>query len=510
MRNSPNKYGPNDKVKSCYKLESGLRLGQEGLHACQMGPFSSPIFYTPEEASKRKITKPDLIEKRRYIFDLLNTPGAETPCRHCDMVTEKTFSEVRFDQLGHIDLAATTSCNLRCHFCGYTQQDSFAEARYDALPILQEFTPDDVVWSAAVDFNGGEPTLLKDFDEYISYFESRKIRVFLFSNGLVYKPSVYNALVDGTIRWACISLDAGTSTTYEKTKKSSKFHHVLENIGRYAEAGSQGGGNVSVKYIFTEQNLGDDDLFGFVFAMLALRPQEVWLTFDFDPLCNLPANEPNFGGYNYGPHIKAYAKMFRTFEQYGIRAIHYIEKHLAPASLHGKRLMDLVGIELEQTREISLPEIHLRDFRKINISTQRVELVEIVISQGKAYKIDCDNILEEIDLSSLPLLLAPTPLDTKDYLSRIAKAGINPYGLLDRDKVLQGKFIGNLMITSYRDAKIQDNRYYLVRCKNEILNEVVKSISEINGNAIIYIDKTEYYSATNKPLAKQIWLTPSS
>ena len=51
------KFNPNDTVKSCYKLESGLRLGQEGIHACQLGPFSSPIFFTENEASQRKITK---------------------------------------------------------------------------------------------------------------------------------------------------------------------------------------------------------------------------------------------------------------------------------------------------------------------------------------------------------------------------------------------------------------------------------------------------------------------
>ena len=98
------------KVKSCYKLESGLRLGQEGIHACQLGPFSSPIYFTPEEASLRDITKADIIEKRKWIFDLLNSKDAETPCKQCDMVVEKEMADVRFDQLGHIDLAAATTC----------------------------------------------------------------------------------------------------------------------------------------------------------------------------------------------------------------------------------------------------------------------------------------------------------------------------------------------------------------------------------------------------------------
>ena len=39
------KFNPNDTVKSCYKLESGLRLGQEGIHACQLGPPPRQYFH---------------------------------------------------------------------------------------------------------------------------------------------------------------------------------------------------------------------------------------------------------------------------------------------------------------------------------------------------------------------------------------------------------------------------------------------------------------------------------
>jgi len=272
------------KVKSCYKMESGLRLGQEGIHACQLGPFSSPIYFSPEEAGKIKITKDLIIQKRKWIFDLLNDPKAETPCKQCDMVVEKDSSDVRFDQLGHLDIAATTTCNLRCDFCAYTQNDSFAEAKYDELEILKLFKKEDVVWKAAVDFNGGEPTILKDFDEHIEYFYDRKIRVFLFTNGLVYKDSVYKAIENGTVRWCIVSLDAGTSLTYNKTKKSTKYINVIENIIKYSVAGRADGGQVAVKYIFTENNLTDDDIYGFVYTMIAAKPQEIWLTFDFDPL----------------------------------------------------------------------------------------------------------------------------------------------------------------------------------------------------------------------------------
>ena len=82
-------------------------------------------------------------------------------------------------------------------------------------------------------------------------------------------------MVNGTIRWAIVSLDAGTTSTYDKTKLSPKFDKVLENIARYSEAGSKGGGNCSVKYIFHKDNLGDDDITGFCYSMLALASRSL-------------------------------------------------------------------------------------------------------------------------------------------------------------------------------------------------------------------------------------------
>ena len=109
---------------------------------------------------------------------------------------------------------------------------------------------------------------------------------------------------------------------------------------------SRGGGNCSVKYIFTKDNSGDDDIFGFCYSMLALRPQEVWLTFDFEPLCDLPADSPDLGGYDYTAHVDAYCKTYLMLEKHGLKAVHYAEKHLAPASKHGELLLKMVKEKL--------------------------------------------------------------------------------------------------------------------------------------------------------------------
>jgi len=425
-------------VKSCPKLESGLRLGQEGIHACQLGPFSSPIFWTPDEAAHTTITKAMIAEKRRWIFDLLNDTHSDTPCKHCQMVCEKPMTDVRFDQLGHIDLAATTLCNLRCSFCGYTHADGFAESKYDALTILREFSPEDVRWDAAVDFNGGEPTLLKNFDDHIAYFTSRRIRVFLYTNAITYRQSVYDGLASGIIRWVCTSLDAGTPTTYHNIKKSSKFADVLENLARYAQAGSKGGGHLAVKYIFCPDNCGDDDITGFSYAMLALRPQAVWLTFDFNPLCNLPGDRDDFGGYDYAPHIAAYAKTYVMLEKHGLECEHFARRHLAVVSRQGAMLLDSALQEIERLRTSSVgnAKLLLEDFRKppsppaINLPNFSLSPLRIRLP-GEEWA--------PWSLAGIRVALAPACALTRHLLTSPDFSDVDVVAILDRDPVLHGK-----------------------------------------------------------------------
>ena len=167
----------------------------------------------------------------------------------------------------------------------YTRDDMHFSPQYDALAVLQLFSPDDVEWNAHVDFAGGEPTLLDNLEEYLEFFRTRRIRVLMFTNAVRFHQAIYDGLADGSIYWVITSLDAGTPSTFKALRGRDGYLQVLENLSRYAVAGSKGKGMLAAKYIFCESNCGDDDIAGFAYAMLALRPQKVWLTFDFSPRC---------------------------------------------------------------------------------------------------------------------------------------------------------------------------------------------------------------------------------
>lgn len=482
-------FKPDDIVKSCRKLESGLRLGSEGIHACQLGPFCAPIWWSGADAAKLKITKKMITQKRKELFLTLNDEISDIPCKQCSMVFEKPYKDVKFTNLGHIDVAADTICNLRCSYCGYAIHNSFAKAEYDPLAILKEFSPDDVEWDSAVDFNGGEPTLLENLNEYIDYFNNRRIRIFFYTNAVIFKQYIYDALMDGSISWIVCSLDAGTPSSFKKIKKRDKFFETLQTLTRYAHAGANNGGKLAVKYIFTEDNCSDDDIAGFTYTMLAIRPQKVWLTFDFEPLQSIPGNLNNLGGYDYSKHINAYAKMYGLMKKHGLEAGHFTENHLAVVSHHGEILMKLVKNKIARSatkEEMGDKELLLKNFREV---AHTKHTVTTTLAGHLSQTIQCDSNLKNNTLKNKRLLLAPTCQQSIELTRNKGVKQGHIIGFLDRDTTLQGKNINGLKVYDYAEIPQLSPDIVLVRSSEQhhpsILATIKKFLPETSQVIIV-------------------------
>jgi len=390
-----------------------------------------------------------IVEKRKWLFDLLNGEQSDIPCKGCHQVMTKRYSDIDFTKLGRIDLAATTLCNLRCSFCGYTKHNWFSESKYDALAVLREFAPADVVWDSAVDFNGGEPALLPDLDEYLDFFASLHIRVLLYTNAVKFRQSIYDGLVDGSIHWVCTSLDAGSPSSFMRLKKRDYFLQVMENLTRYAYAGGQGGGMLAVKYIFCEDNCDDDDITGFTYAMLAIRPQKIWLTFDFEPLTSLPGDSPDFGGYDYARHVAAYVKMYGLMKKHGLTPVHYTESHLAAVSRHGQILIEKVQSEINKSsmqNATDAPGLILKDFRReettVSIPLALFDTMPLRIKMPHQHP-------EPWSLRGKRVVLAPACTLTADLLADPDIQQGQLLAFVDRDSVLHDKPIAGITIHGY-------------------------------------------------------------
>ncbi len=463
-------YSPDDVVRSCKKLESGLRFGQEGVSACALGPFQSPIYWSAKEAAAQDISRGMIIEKRKMIFDMLNDDYSETPCKRCQMVYTKKYKDVDFSRLGHIDFSETSLCNIRCDYCYYTKADAFNKSNFDALKILKEFTVDDVVWDSAVDFGGGEPTILPNFDDCIDFFKSRGIRVFLYTNAVKFSQAAYDGLVNGNISWLCVSLDCGTASTYNKTKERNYFARVMDNLFRYVEASRKGAGNVSVKYIFTENNCDDDDVYGFAYAMLALKPDRVWLTFDFEPTKGLEADSDNFGSFDYTKLVDAYVKLYLLMKKHGITPGHFEENHLSKVSRQGQILLERVqeGIEKAEAKQKNsagiVSVLPPRDVIRVRFNPLQIQY------PGKDF--------EDWSLQDKRVLLAPVSNLSVSLTQNANIEKENIVGFIDRDPILQGKVINNVTVYSYDVIDRLRPDVILLAVHKQYQADIIKKLNE--------------------------------
>ena len=441
MQHKP--FRDDDSVKTCSKLESGLNLSIKGLRACTRGALVPPLFCSAEELADGAITKDIVIEKRKEYIRMLNDDHSDMDCKNCLMVEHKRYGDIAFSQLGHIDLQHYSICNLRCTYCNYTREDQHFSPQYDALEVLRLFTPEDVRWNAHVDFAGGEPTLLENLEEYLEFFRARRIRVLMFTNAVRFHQAIYDGLADGSIYWVTTSLDAGTPSTFKALRGRDRYLQVLENLSRYAVAGSKGKGMLSVKYIFCDSNCGDDDIAGFAYAMLALRPQKVWLTFDFSPLFLHQFD------HDYSKQIEAYAKLYLLLKKHGIEAFHYYKEAIGSVSQEGRKIMDqiLSGIERQSSvTPLDVADLFYRDFRC------REPLVEIEPDKFSITPLELrrnGGLSEGWSLVGKRILLVPACPLTQQLLSDPEIQRADWIGFIDRNPIQQGKMIDGRTIYSY-------------------------------------------------------------
>jgi len=464
-------FKPDDIVKTCPKLVSGLNLALEGLRACTRGAFLSPLFCGVDQINQGLVTKDFIIEKRKECIRMLNDDHSRMACKRCLMVERKRYGDISFSRLGHIDMQHYTICNLRCSYCNYTREDMHLPAQYDAMGILRLFSPDDVEWNAHVDFAGGEPTLLENLEEYLEFFRTRGIRILMFTNAVRFHQAIYNGLADGSIYWVVTSLDAGTPSTFKALRSRDQYLQVLENLSRYAVAGSRGKGMLAVKYIFCESaNCGDDDIAGFAYAMLALRPQKIWLTFDFAPIFQDRS-------IDYSGQIEAYAKLYLLLKKHGIDAFHYYKEAIATFSREGRDIMDRVLAAIEKRGSVNALNVHdlvFKDFRSMNpiatIEPDRFSISPLELRKnGEPSK--------SWSLVGKRILLAPACPLTQKLLRDPEIEQADWIGFIDRNPILQRKKIEGRSIYGYESIASLKTNTILVAPPEKHRQDILEAIA---------------------------------
>jgi organic radical activating enzyme len=278
---------PADVVKTCKYIEKGSCFALDGVRSCVMGTINAPLLVSTEELNAGTVTYEMVVERRQGLIAAINglAEGDTGPCLTCSNLVEKPFKYVDLSCLGGEPLPAGmniqyyTACNQRCIFCCYAQSDQLIKAQYDILQFFELFRKAGKLrgnnW---IDFSGGEPAILKEFDKVLNYLLDHNLgTVVVYSNASLFSQTIYDALKKDRIILTT-SLDTGLASTYAKIRRSDTFPKVIRNLIRYRNTGTQ---RLWLKYVICEENRTEDDLWSFVLTMLALRPSKVMICPDF-------------------------------------------------------------------------------------------------------------------------------------------------------------------------------------------------------------------------------------
>lgn len=318
---------PDERVKVCKYIEMGSCFALDGVRCCVHGTIHSPLIVTAEELNSGTVTHDLVVQRKRRLFAAINDldDGPTGSCKECAHLHNKPFKDVCFEFLGGEPLSAGfniqhyTACNQRCAYCCYSQTGTLKKPQYDIIPYLELFrSRGKLRGNNWIDFSGGEPTMLKDFDQILSYLiENRLGTIVVYSNATVFNPLIADALRGNRIILTT-SLDTGVASTYRKMRGTDSYARVFQNLIRYRNTGTR---NLWIKYVICDENRSDDDLWSFVATVLALRPDRTMICPDF-PYGDRQIPEET---------LQFAARLWRVLEQVtGVPPIDYTSEFGAP------------------------------------------------------------------------------------------------------------------------------------------------------------------------------------
>lgn len=237
---------------SCPWIEHGLVFFQYKLTMC---------CYCGHEGGGHTLVRDNFVGQKidwdrvfyvKDIFRRFHKKGKiNTSCVGCSFLKEDKWDTERY--INNLYLSHWTNCNSKCIYCYATQHpENFkVDKLYNVMPYIKDMMDKGILRPGGIiSFGGGEPTLLDEFEDLVTYFLDNYfwgIRVH--TSGIKYSPALARAINE--IRgYVVVSVDSGSGETFEKIKQINAYDKVRETIRKYAlQTTFLGRYLVSAKYI---------------------------------------------------------------------------------------------------------------------------------------------------------------------------------------------------------------------------------------------------------------------
>ncbi|MBI5571858.1 MAG: radical SAM protein [Desulfomonile tiedjei] len=240
---------------TCRRLEGGLAFFGNQLQACCVrhhGNLGHVLLL--ERYDKDSLPGAEIVRARQELTARLQESGGYPRCQGCPLLEWRAPNKNKH-LVDYINFAHNLRCNLECTYCNNQLGPlNIPESVPRLFPLVKGMVRDGLLDpNALIEWSGGEPTLLHEFEEMSSFLTEIGLRQSVFTNALILSTAALE-WIPGSLERMYVSVDAGTRETYRRIKGKDAFDRVWLNIARYVRAG---GGRVLPKMILLKENLGE-------------------------------------------------------------------------------------------------------------------------------------------------------------------------------------------------------------------------------------------------------------
>ena len=234
------------RYKSCHLIEHGISINVDCVQACCLSRgFNKGLLMILPEFKNNEINWEELFSIKRQQRKYQQQKDLPA-CEGCYNLREEDWDEE--DYISFINFDHWSQCNSNCIYCGV--QANKPKTKNNVLPAVKELIKQKKFRNTGeITFQGGEPTVLKEFDELLKLFLKQGSKVRVHSSGILFSRAIRDGLKKGTVT-VVISPDSVYKDTYKTVKRVNKSNKVWDNIKHYRKNLKEEFENlVKVKYI---------------------------------------------------------------------------------------------------------------------------------------------------------------------------------------------------------------------------------------------------------------------
>lgn len=225
--------------KSCHWLQHGLSFENNHIEMCCLCCHKGGgRLFLKENYNGNGISWEDIFSLKDKFIDENKNGKIDPRCEGCFNLADKNWDDNE-KYINYIHFNHWTHCNCDCIYC-YTSWDKEnyqKRSHYNVMPMIKElfkqnlFRPD-----GEITFAGGEPTILKEFEELVTFLLKHDTkRITVHSSGIKYSKAIEKGIKEQKLS-VCLSADSGNRETYKQVKRVDKFNNFWENAKKYAKA----------------------------------------------------------------------------------------------------------------------------------------------------------------------------------------------------------------------------------------------------------------------------------